>query len=106
MSNHDGCRRMWLSVAFAVLKDDNGRIEAARAGRRSWAAPGESVTAVRTVDEAIRIAKAYYNSKDWRMICHMAGISYRPEAAIAFVTGGPRSMHLARVKVLTDGEMK
>lgn len=100
MSNHDACRRMWRSVAALALKDDNVRITAARAGMRSRVVSGGYASTLRTLDGEIRAASAYYHGPEWQQVCENAGIGYDPERAMAFVTGGPKAVHAALVKVL------
>lgn len=100
MSNHDACRRMWRAVAALALKDDNVRVTAARAGLRSRAVSGGYASALRTFDGEIRAAREYYHGSAWRWICEQAGIGFDPEKAMAFVTGGPKAVHSARVKVM------
>ncbi|WP_156429025.1 hypothetical protein [Paracoccus aminovorans] len=100
MSNHDACRRMWRSVAALALKDDNVRITAARAGMRSRVVSGGYASTLRTLDGEIRAASAYYHGPEWQQVCENAGIGFDPEKAMAFVTGGPKAIHSARVKVL------
>lgn len=103
MSNHDACRRMWRAVAALALKDDNVRITAARAGMRSSVVSGGYASTLRTLDGEIRAASAYYHGPEWQQICENAGIGFDPEKAMAFVTGGPKAIHSARVKVLEAG---
>lgn len=100
MSNHDACRRMWRSVDALALKDDNVRITAARAGMRSRVVSGGYASTLRTLDGEIRASRAYYHGPEWQQICENAGIGFDPEKAMAFVTGGPKAIHSARVKVL------
>lgn len=100
MSNHDACRRMWRTVAALALKDDNARITAARAGMRYTPGMANLREVVRTLDGEIRAARAYYHGKDWSEVCENAGIGFDPEKAMAFVTGGPKAIHSARVKIM------
>lgn len=100
MSNQDACRRMWRAVAALALKDDNVRITAASAGMRSRVVSGGYASTLRTLDGEIRAARAYYHGPEWQQVCENAGIGFDPERAMAFVTGGPKAIHAARVKVL------
>ncbi|MCV2448873.1 hypothetical protein [Paracoccus sp. DMF] len=100
MSNHDACRRMWRTVAALALKDDNVRITAARAGRNYTPGTANLRDGLRTLEGEIRVASAYYHGRDWQQVCENAGIGFDPEKAMAFVTGGPKAIHSARVKVL------
>ena len=100
MSNHDACRRMWRTVAALALKDDNVRITAARAGNKFISGMSIYRNGLRTLDCEIRAARAYYHGKEWQQVCENAGIGFDPEKAMAFVTGGPKAIHSARVKIM------
>jgi len=100
MSNHDACRRMWRSVAALALKDDNVRITAARAGNKFISGMLRCRNGLRTLDGEIRASSAYYHGPEWQQVCENAGIGFDPEKAMAFVTGGPKAIHSARVKIM------
>lgn len=94
----EGMRNLWQSVAVTALKDHHRKITAARRGSTV------SLDNVRTIlrGEAGEIAQArmYLNSSDWREVCDLAGIGYRPDMAMAFVTGGAASIVAARRKIV------
>lgn len=94
----EGMRNLWQSVAVMALKDHHRRISAARRGHSAV------IDSIRHIvcSEAREIeqARMYFNSSDWREVCDLAGIGYRPDQALAFVSGGAASIVAARQKIV------
>ena len=94
----EGMRNLWQSVGVLALKDHHRRISAARRGHSAV------IDSVRHIvcSEAREIeqARMYFNSGDWREVCDLAGIGYRPDQAMAFVTGGASSIAAARRQIV------
>lgn len=82
-------RALWASVALHALREHKLMIEAARRreavtivlGKRGKVANGQAASGY-TVEQEIAHARRYLESKDFRIVCDMAGFYIDPEKAL------------------------
>lgn len=66
----DACRHLWLAVASIAIMDACNAI----LDRKSV-----------TLEAAVSAQMRYFNSRRWREICLLAGVSYRPDRIERFL---------------------
>lgn len=86
---HNGCRELWVQVAWQALNEAKCRLEAAQKVKEEPALVQvlNDYVRVNTYDHELSRIEAYFRSQDFRDICLWAGLRCDPAAAIAYATG-------------------
>ena len=79
-------RDLWMQVAILALTDAQKLIEAERRKISRIRIDGEMKTAV--TRDAVGQARRYFDSRDWREVCDLAGWWIDPDRAMEAVTTG------------------
>ena len=83
-NEYESMRRLWVSVVTQHMMDTVKTLIAARNGknRARLSTSGDGVP-VGSYEYELESARRYFESRDYRDICDMAGVSRKPKQALA-----------------------
>ena len=98
-------RDLWAAVAEAAISEHAKRIAAARKGRGlALFDAGNTRRLVGSVDEEVKAARQYFESRDWREVAALAGLNIGADDIMSVIENGWRPYRVShRVTPIQQG---